>query len=82
MYEKTQAYLGKPSCNVPDYFLVHTLFPEIFQIVQTLRDKGAPALTAGLSSFNISISHLQTKRTLSRSVTYCIGNVMLSIESL
>lgn len=74
-------YVHQP-CNIPDYFLVRTLFPKLVQILQTLRDDGAPALTAGLPGFNIAISHLQTKRTSSRSATYRIGNVMLSIESL
>jgi len=74
-------YVHHP-CNIPDYFLVRTLFLKLVQILQTLRNKGAPALTASLLSFNIAISHLKTKRTPSRSVTYRMGNVMLSIESL
>ena len=70
------------SRNILDYFVIHALFSEMLQILQALRDKGATALATSLSSLSPTSSHLQSERTLSRSVAYSIGNVMLSIERL
>ena len=70
------------SCNVSDYFLVHALFSKTPKILQTVRDYGTTASITGLFILGAAFIRTQTERTLNRSVTYCIGSCMLSIERL